>query len=258
MQALAPVAPRGGELAPGVGQAMEGGKPVSVSQQVAPNNQGVILGGTGWNLNLLSGRVSSQGDPGNPTVSLQLVRGSLLKTKGSGYAPNSRVLVNAQSTPTLLGYITTDAEGNFDGSVTIPAEFTLGGHTLQVNALTKSGAVRSASLGVVVVAPNGKSASAPVFFKRGSSVLGPQSKKTLQTLLGAVPLGAKSSAVAVGVLAGGASKAERELGQARAAAVAAYLAKQGFRGTTTVRTGRFAGSGTWRDARVDTKVSFGA
>jgi len=250
------VTPPLGELPPGRDLVLEGGQPVQVNTAPLPNNSGVKIGGTDWDVSLQTGSVAVTGDPADPVVSLRLSQGGILESKGSGYLPNSQVEVYAFSSPTLLGIVQTNGNGDFDGTITVPRGFQLGGHTLQINAFTKAGKVRSVSLGVVVVSPDGKSASAPVYFKKYSAKQGVAGNRTLKTLLGTVPAGSKPAATVFADIRPKASAADKALAMKRAESVSAYLKAQGFSGTMSVKLRTIASTGTWKDRRVDSTIVF--
>jgi hypothetical protein len=69
---------------------------------------------------------------------------------GSGFAPNTKVVIWLFSEPHELGSVITDSSGSFEGNLPLPSEIPLGDHTVQLNGLTPNGEARSVSVGVVV------------------------------------------------------------------------------------------------------------
>lgn len=74
-----------------------------------------------------------------------------MRAIGEGFAPNSKVKVWVFSEPTEAAEVTSDDEGRVDAIVAMPAELTLGEHTVQLNDVTPRGDVRSINVGVMLV-----------------------------------------------------------------------------------------------------------
>ena len=160
------------------------------------------------------------------------------KVEGTGFLPSSEVRLYVFSTPRYVGSVTTDASGNFSGSVPIPKDLAVGRHTLQANGYSKDSMVRSLSLGVVVKpdrAPRIRVAQATVTFMPLSSQLTSQAKDQLRALV----KGRKGTAVrslAVGyVQPTSFTGNDQTLSTARANAVKAYLRSLGLKGPVKAR-----------------------
>lgn len=82
---------------------------------------------------------------------LVVERRGTVRVGGEGFAPESKVRVWAFSQPVLLVDLFTDDAGEFEGVAELPAELTLGVHTVQINGVSPIGDVRSLSFGLSVV-----------------------------------------------------------------------------------------------------------
>jgi outer membrane protein OmpA-like peptidoglycan-associated protein len=228
-----------GGLAPGSDRVAVGG--TIVPAVVVPNasNTGIDIAAAGWQLSLAARSSTGAPVPLGPNGVLRFVRGQGLFSEGSGFKPNSPVLLYLFSDAVLLGELTTDASGSFSGTVPLPADVELGAHVAQVNGYTTGGEVRSVSLGVEVVAAATTSTSvgSRVYFPYESAKLTAKAKRTLRSLVSQVPAQASASSVVVGVVrAKGQKASDRVLARARAANVSRYLKAAGLPGTVTVTT----------------------
>ena len=79
----------------------------------------------------------------------QVAAGGTLTVSGSGFAASSGVKITIESTPALLGSVTTDSGGAFSAQVTIPASYS-GQHTLVATGTDAKGSVRILSAIVTV------------------------------------------------------------------------------------------------------------
>jgi hypothetical protein len=82
----------------------------------------------------------------------RVTAGRTVVLKGSGYAPFSTVRAIAYSTPQELGTFVTDANGEFEVTVSIPAGLPVGEHSLVVTGLDPTGVVRNLRVDVTVAA----------------------------------------------------------------------------------------------------------
>ncbi|WP_166533513.1 hypothetical protein [Blastococcus xanthinilyticus] len=82
--------------------------------------------------------------------------GEQLVVIGTGFQPNSQVAIVVYSEPRLLGTATTDANGDFRATVTVPADLAAGRHSLVASGFAPDGTERFLRLDVTVAA-----ASAP-------------------------------------------------------------------------------------------------
>ena len=141
-------------LAPGASLATEAGIPVSVRVSALEEQKQVTVEGDGWSMAV---DVTGEGGTVRSTEGgavMELVRNETALVSGSGFLPGSRADVWLFSTPTLLGTVTIDADGNFVGEINVdPNAVAVGEHTLQVQAVGQDGYVRAANVGVVVSDP---------------------------------------------------------------------------------------------------------
>jgi hypothetical protein len=82
----------------------------------------------------------------------QVFEGRAVQVSGAGYLPGSNVTIALYSSPTTLGGATTDAQGAFTVSVTIPASGARGQHTLTAIGLAPDQTARVLDAGVEVIA----------------------------------------------------------------------------------------------------------
>ena len=106
-----------------------------------------------------------------------MTAGDSVTVTGSGYPPGSPVQAELFSDPVVLGTTTTDGAGSFRLTVTIPADTTLGFHTLRVSVV---GGMVSAETTLFVSAParaagtdGGQVLTAASLSRTGSDVSGP-------------------------------------------------------------------------------------
>lgn len=140
-------------LGPGQMLATNGGDPevVTVTSQ-ADQKQASIQGDT-WSMSVaLAGQsAGAVGESAEGTVLVEFIRNERAQISGAGFMPGSRADVWLFSTPTLLGSVTIDANGEFNGEVNIDGNVvSVGEHTLQLQGVGTDGFVRAANLGVVV------------------------------------------------------------------------------------------------------------
>lgn len=167
-------------------------------------------------------------------------------SSGAGFKENSSIRFYLLA-DTYLGSLETDTKGAFSGSVPVPAGLTPGNYTLQANGLTRSGAVRSLSIGIVVtqarVAVTAK-ASAEVYFAPLSASLTQAGKSTLASLVKKTGKQATTVRCVGYVQPSNVMDNDQSLSTARARNVASYLRSLGLRGDYVVRgDGRDATSG---------------
>jgi uncharacterized repeat protein (TIGR02543 family) len=160
------------------------------------------------------------------------------ESAGSGFAATSPVQFYLLPS-TFLGTITTDAEGQYDGSVPIPPGITPGDYTLQANGFAPDGAVRSLSIGVTVVASEAvaanRTARTRVLFAPLSAELSADAAASLRALVRRTGTEATRTTVVGFVQPVGTTRNDTSLSRARAKAVAQYLKVLGLQGTYSVR-----------------------
>ena len=149
-------------------------------------------------------------------------KGNLVSVSGEGFAPFTDVNVYAFSTPKFLGIIKTDANGNFSGQLSLGTDFAEGLHTLQVNGYSKENLIRSASLGMVVVAaPKLTRLPLVISFKSNSAKLSSKAKKMLKNLI----LEPGTQLLVQGYASLGNPTSDLKLSRARAESARKFLAK---------------------------------
>ncbi len=124
---------------------------------------------------------------------LVLLAGGVLDIAGSGYQPAGTVEVWMFSEPQLLGTVTVQPDGTFASTLDVPQSVVAGEHVVQLNGMTQSGSLGSASVGVLVELPpsnddplplrnpDGTWLVAPV---RGSAAIVGTTRVTVTTTLG--------------------------------------------------------------------------
>lgn len=80
-------------------------------------------------------------------------RGQVVTVTGDGFLPGAPIMFGIYSTPTGLGAATADGSGAFTASVVIPAEQSLGAHTIVATGVGATGAARLLAAGTTVVEP---------------------------------------------------------------------------------------------------------
>ncbi|WP_167552361.1 VWA domain-containing protein [Leifsonia xyli] len=88
-----------------------------------------------------------------PDSSMLLAPGGTLQVNSGGYQPGSPVTFTIHSTPTVLGTITADKDGDARGWLTIPDDVQLGAHQLVVSSISKAGAFQVKTTPAAVIAP---------------------------------------------------------------------------------------------------------
>lgn len=140
--------------APGTSIATNGGAPEEVRVSAVEDQKLAVVEGDGWSMaiGVTSENGAVEGTDGG--ASIKLVRGESARVSGDGFMPGTRADVWLFSDPTLLGTVTIDEEGRFDGEVNIDVRvITAGDHTLQLQGVGEDGYVRAANLGVTVDDP---------------------------------------------------------------------------------------------------------
>jgi hypothetical protein len=99
----------------------------------------------------IPGQGGAVGEPTEGEVLVEFIRNESALIAGSGFMPGTRADVWLFSDPTLLGSVTIDENGEFNGEVSIDGNvITVGEHTLQLQGVGEDGYVRAANLGVMV------------------------------------------------------------------------------------------------------------
>jgi len=120
--------------------------------QIIPNNSanGLTVDATGWSLDLVGKGIDGNPTKLSPKSEIIVVPGQGVATTGTGFKPNSPVKVYIFSSPTLLGTLTTDANGKFTSTLPLPKDLAVGTHQIQVNGISPENLVRSATVPALV------------------------------------------------------------------------------------------------------------
>jgi hypothetical protein len=161
-----PPTPQGDELPtvpqPGEALLLVGGQPAPEPQQES-RPRGLHIVGDDFEMNLAGTNGEGRRLRLGPDGVLTLEQGRGLQSRGSGFRPDSPVLVyldppldsDDTSTPDgiLLGRFTTGEEGAFTGDVVLPVGIGRGHHVVQFAGVTPGNLRRSMSVGVSVIGP---------------------------------------------------------------------------------------------------------
>jgi len=174
------------ELKPLETMVTEAGLPVAVTLTPTVTEDGLILEGPDFSLELKASTAD-----GTPLVlddkgRLVIGQDGLARFSGSGFLEDTPVSLWLFSEPTFLGKTNTNNDGIFNGQVSIPTSVPDGEHTIQLNGVSKDGQLRSVSIGIVV----GSDTKAEVPTKEVSESKGSFDLSWLFWLLGVVALGA--------------------------------------------------------------------
>jgi len=84
-----------------------------------------------------------------PTV----LRGQQITIGGTGFLPGAVIQLGIYSVPTVLGTAVADASGAFSALITIPADQSLGAHTVAASGISSTGTAQLLAAGTTVVLP---------------------------------------------------------------------------------------------------------
>ena len=135
-------------LTPLQSMAVVDGVSVPFTLAPAPSLTGLILEGSNFGISISASSNPGSQDPLNSQGELVFTAGKFATFSGTGFAPNTEVVVWIFSDPRQLGKVMTDAEGNFSGELALPEDLEVGEHTLQLNGLSDEGETRSLAVGV--------------------------------------------------------------------------------------------------------------
>src|SRR5690606_24317182 len=116
------------------------GQPKTVTLEVIDERY-LRLSGDGFALDLTSIGINGQLIPiTDVDAVIRIIRGqgAVVQVTGYGFEPGSVVTLYIFSTPQLLGHIPVQADGTFDGTLSIPADLEVGRHTLQANGVVRN------------------------------------------------------------------------------------------------------------------------
>lgn len=154
-------APLPAQLNPGQGAVFVDGQPLNAKVSRNSLGTGVSIEASDFSLD-----ISGLGADGSPrplasTGVLQVSPGRGIASRGSGFAPGSRIGVYldppigattaTRVSTTSLGEVTVAANGSFVVDVDLPLDLSVGAHVLQIVGASPAAAVRAIALGVSVV-----------------------------------------------------------------------------------------------------------
>ena len=197
--------------------------------------------------------VSSTGEPIVPdenTLTI-LSNGDQVKFGVQGFKPKTEVAVYMFSTPTFVGKVVTDENGNYASALPAPNGLKIGMHTIQLGGYLEDGSLATLSLPVVVKQAL-QSKTLKVYFNMGGEKVTARQGKLLTEALAKVN---KKKIKAI-VIKGFVQKTlaqinDEKLPQLRAVAVGGYLKKLGITTKPTISSGGYATEKDWRARRVE-------
>jgi uncharacterized delta-60 repeat protein len=141
--------------APGEIFATAAGEPEPVTVQVAPEEGRKVTHTDSWLMALQledeAGEVSESGPSG---ARVEVIQDTGALVAGEGFMPGTRADVWLFSDPVLLGSAIINTDGTFSGFVPVDASTVgVGAHTLQLQAVSTDGYVRSLNVGIIVASP---------------------------------------------------------------------------------------------------------
>lgn len=89
-------------------------------------------------------------DTSNPITSTTRSPGQTLEVSGKNFLPDSQVTISLHSNPVVLKTLTTNSQGGFSTTVTVPADTTLGNHQIVVAGLDGDGNPITGTLNLLV------------------------------------------------------------------------------------------------------------
>jgi hypothetical protein len=157
-------------MSPGDVVVEDGGQPVpGVSVEPNRGDDGLIITGPDFAMDLQGIDRAGAPVPLDPDGVLVLQRDRTLRTSGTGFFPNSYVILTlnppqsgasvmgrllARATPGIhLGRVLTNSDGSFDDTLVLDRSIGVGDHVVQAVGVTHSNAERAISLGVRVQDP---------------------------------------------------------------------------------------------------------
>lgn len=222
-------------LTPAGSMLLVGGIPQPLTIVPTDRRDGLYASDDDFGLRLSA--VTTSGAPVRLTQgdSLVIADGQYVSVSGFGYEPGSQLSVWLLPQSVLLGTVTVGTDGTVLGQVPVPRGMASGGRTLQFNGASKTGEVRSLSIGVIL----GRTAvsTSRVYFLPNSARLTPTARLTLRSFVRSMTAGSVQQTV-ITSLASTSSKypsVSRKLAKARARAIRNYLRKLGLDGTVIVR-----------------------
>ena len=215
----------------GMGTASLDGNPIEAVVAAGEDGASIVITGTGYRTTL--GQLRPDGNQvALRKNTLELVPGNQVSLTGIGVQPNGPVRVYLMSEPRLLSQFAAADDGSYVAVVQIPRDIERGNHTLQLNAFTADGHVRSISLGVSVLEPGAYDTRTLAGFKKGSAKLTAPMKTTLHEIATSAPAGLRIDVA--GIVARKAGTTDVRLATQRASNVASFLKAASWPGETTI------------------------
>jgi hypothetical protein len=126
------------------------GKKISVVITPNATNDGLIVKGDGWNLEISALDAYGKTRALNQSGALDGVVEGKIKVIGSGYLPSSEFRIYLFANLILLENSKANETGSFTWTFSLPIAISAGKHVIQVNGVTLSKLVRSVSLPLVL------------------------------------------------------------------------------------------------------------
>jgi outer membrane protein OmpA-like peptidoglycan-associated protein len=197
--------------------------------------------------------VSSTGEPIVPeenTLTI-LSNGDQIKFGVQGFKPKTEVAVYMFSTPTFVGKVVTDENGNYASALPAPNGLRIGMHTIQLGGYLEDGSLATLSLPVVVKQAL-QTKTLKVYFNMGSEKVTATQGKLLTEALAKINKKKIKEIVIKGFVQKTLAQINDEkLPRLRAIAVGGYLKKLGITTKPTISSGGYATEKDWRARRVE-------
>ena len=140
------------EVAPATAITVQsGGKNEVVTIRPNEEKTGIIVSGSDWTLGIRSTTQQVQGSTSDSSARVVIEKGNTVTTHGTGFKPYTQVDVWVYSTAIWLGATMTDANGEFETTVPMPAALSEGNHTFQAKGVTPDNKDRSAAIPITLV-----------------------------------------------------------------------------------------------------------
>jgi titin len=141
----------GVEVEPGEAAALVDGTPRDVKLVVEDSGTAVVESAGEFIIRVTPLNVEGEVVAPNQSGQLQAIRGRTIQFSGQGFAPNSVLEAWVNSTPILLGEITTDASGSFTAEFELPDGVEPGAHIVTLKGVSVTGVELVTSIGLNVI-----------------------------------------------------------------------------------------------------------
>lgn len=124
---------------------------IQIPATILPNgtSNGIEMKAAGWALSISATQADGKAAALNSQNQLVIKEGQGVYVSGEGFKPTSEIRLYIFSTPVLLGTTTTTTAGTFAALFPVPTDLAEGLHTLQLNGISSTNELRSASLPVL-------------------------------------------------------------------------------------------------------------